>query len=421
MSSHIKEAVAEGDPSDANKGSGIKTPHINDRAVTGPKIAPNAVGKDQLADRAVNGEKLAEGAVGIAHIKDGAVTGAKIAGGTVNGGQLANGAVQPRHIAMYSNTAFVAPAGGDYTNPAVAMGDYAAWCGTPSESNRCLLRILPGVYDIGDSYVRMESYIDIHGSGIGTTKVVGSGWYVVYGSSVSNAELRALTVKNSNRAFNVVGTGVVLSSSFATLADIAVEAVDAPKVARGMYFSSGAPVLRRVSVTVSVGASADKFWGIYAKNGVSGRWTDLDVSVSSTGDEAGAYGLFNVSNGNEKLVISDSRFEVTSGYEAKGMSGRNVILEKSTFSASAPGRSCGVYISGGLSSRIYNSRIAGESSLCVASGTVDVDDSVLEGYVDAENGWAAIGGSKIVGSTSENVTCAGVYDEGYHFYAENCP
>ncbi len=45
----------------------------------------------------------------------------------------------------YGKVAVVAQTGGDYTDPVAAMSALATWCGTPSASNACLLKIMPGV------------------------------------------------------------------------------------------------------------------------------------------------------------------------------------------------------------------------------------------------------------------------------------
>ena len=101
-------------------------------------------------------------------------------------------------IAFYGNVAVVAPSGGDYDNPATAMGAYGSWCGTPSATTPCLLKIMPGVYDIGAFTVVMQPYIDIEGSGQNVTVItgtVGSGsWPPTNGvlNGANNAEIHFL-------------------------------------------------------------------------------------------------------------------------------------------------------------------------------------------------------------------------------------
>jgi hypothetical protein len=101
------------------------------------------------------------------------------------------------------NVAVVAKSGGDYTDPFTAMTQLSAWCPSPSEATPCLLKIMPGVYEIGSNSVNMHSYVDIEGSGENVTKITGNitsngsdGLGVVRGAS--NSELRSLTVENAN-------------------------------------------------------------------------------------------------------------------------------------------------------------------------------------------------------------------------------
>lgn len=79
------------------------------------------------------------------------------------------------NAATYSQTALVSAAGGDYTSPNAAMADLANWCGTPSDSNRCLIKLLPGTYDVGSSTFQLQPYVSLIGSGREVTTVTDSG------------------------------------------------------------------------------------------------------------------------------------------------------------------------------------------------------------------------------------------------------
>jgi len=91
----------------------------------------------------------------------------------------------------------VAQGGGDYTDPVTAMNDLSTWCGTPSATNPCLLKIMPGVYDIGTTSLQMKQYVDLEGSGEKVTKIDGSVFDngVIIGAS--NSEIRSLTVRST--------------------------------------------------------------------------------------------------------------------------------------------------------------------------------------------------------------------------------
>ncbi|SPQ01812.1 hypothetical protein NBG4_720005 [Candidatus Sulfobium mesophilum] len=108
---------------------------------------------------------------------------------------------------LYSNVVTVDSSGGDYTNPAAAMTNYSKWCPSPSAASPCLLKILPGVFDVGTGSVVMQPYIDIEGSGEDTTVITGSidGGGTSCGPPPANgvvngankAEIRRLTVRHT--------------------------------------------------------------------------------------------------------------------------------------------------------------------------------------------------------------------------------
>lgn len=104
----------------------------------------------------------------------------------------------------YAKRIVVAESGGDYTDPAVAMADYTNWDPAPSVDNPYLVKIMPGVYDIGASTVTMRSFVDIEGSGRNATVIkyspLPSGLYsTVLVRGADNSSIRMLTLEASNK------------------------------------------------------------------------------------------------------------------------------------------------------------------------------------------------------------------------------
>ena len=218
----------------------------------------------------------------------------------------------------------VALSGGDYTDPLTAMNDVSTWCGTPSATNPCLLKIMPAVYDIGTNSLQMQSYVDIEGSGENTTKIKGNVFGlsgVVYGGN--NAEIRFLTVENT-------GGG-----------DFAI----------AIYNNSSSPTMTNVTATASGGTN-----NIGVINNVSASPTMTNVTATASGG-TNNYGVYN------------------------GVSGT----------------------------------------------VVRIDQSVIRGTTTIRNGPGVttyVGSTRLDGGTVYNegtLTCAGVYDENYVFYANTCP
>ena len=158
-----------------------QTPEV--RAQTAKDLdCRKCVDKRDIARRAVNASRLRDGAVSTRKIRDGAVTRDK----------LAPGALGPDLI--FRRTRFVGPAG-DGSNTAAngqALLNAIDFLGTvvppPGETNPWLIKVEPGVYDVGASSVEMMEFVDIEGSGQERSVIRGGATSVVLGSD--NAERR---------------------------------------------------------------------------------------------------------------------------------------------------------------------------------------------------------------------------------------
>lgn len=200
-----------------NSGSGVKTGHIQNGAVTAQKLGIVCPNGQYLQYTVPDGWLCSVGTPGPVGPQGPA------------GPQGATGATGPQgpigltgpqgpvgSTPSYANYAVVAQSGGDYTNPVAAMEDTATWCGTPSATNPCLIKIMPGIYLVSSS-LRMKPYVDVEGSGETVTKIVGNGLQtgigsppagqLCDGSGVVNgavtAEIRSLTIENTADAGQV--------------------------------------------------------------------------------------------------------------------------------------------------------------------------------------------------------------------------
>lgn len=147
---------------------------VNNNEVTSPKIkeADGTSGQDT---------NLGSG-VKTGHIQDGAVTDAKIAG-PISASKIQDGVFQKKN----ANVVVVAKSGGDFTDLAAAVDSIA----DASETNRYLVKIMPGVYNTGE--VNLKPFVSVEGSGTEAT-IITNGAIAASIRSYGNSEISNLSL-----------------------------------------------------------------------------------------------------------------------------------------------------------------------------------------------------------------------------------
>jgi hypothetical protein len=207
---------------DTNTGAGIKTGHIQDGAVTDAKVSDVAIGKVTDLQETLDGK--ADNST-VTTLSDELATKADQA--TVDAALAGKADID--HLHYYGNYAIVATDGGDYTNPVDAVADIQNWCGTPAVDNPCLIKIMPGSYDIGDAQLGLPPHVDLEGSGRSNTRITGtsvmSGEHnnlIVGGNTISNF---SLTVRGNWDPVNMTGghtIGAILANGTTRIENIDV-------------------------------------------------------------------------------------------------------------------------------------------------------------------------------------------------------
>jgi len=384
LSQHIKEADGTSGQ-DTNTGSGIKTRHIQNGAVTAIKI------------------------------KEGSVTSGKIANGAVTNTKIATGAITPDKIGFYGNVAVVAASGGDYTNPVTAMNNVSSWCGTPSATNPCLLKIMPDVYNIGSGSIQMRRYVDIDGSGENTTKIIGNiqGYSTGVVRGASNAEIRYLTIENHGTSGFI--RGIYNSGASPTISNITINVSGATINPQGYAENRGIanennsmPLIKNVTINAS---------GIHACGIINSDSTPTieNTTISVSQNPSMGYYISGIESlGNCSLTIRDTTVDVSGGTDAIGIHLRYGSASISNIS---------VTVKGGT--------VANKGFLNVSTDspyTVTIDNSRIHGDTySIENGnnyTTKVGASKLEGpihNVGGTVICAGVYNGNYQFFTNTCP
>lgn len=237
-----------------------------------------------------------------------ATTANSVAAGVVAAAGLAPGAVTAAKIAFYDNVAVVAKSGGDYTLPTDAMNSLAGWCPSPSASNPCLLKIMPGVYNIGTNSVQMQPYVDIEGSGENTTIITGNVGGPNNGTinGASNAEIRFLTVQNTGGVTSAIAIANINSNASPKITNVTAIASGATHNI-GIAIYSASPIL--TNVTAKVEAPGGAYNHGVANNAVNNADSpSLMQNVTATAS-GGTYnnGVYNVNSSSVTMRNVDAK------------------------------------------------------------------------------------------------------------------
>ncbi len=270
----------------------------------------------------------------------------------------------------YQNMVIVAQSGGDFTTITAALNSIT----TASVTNHFLIYVAPGVYN---ERVTMKQYVDIEGAGELTTRITFTGSTSITTGTLlgaNNAELRFLTVENTGG--NTSAVAIYNSSAAPRLTHITASASGGTWI-YGVVNSYSSPTMTDVTASASGGVSSINR-GVYNSYS-SPTMTNVIASASGGTDNYGVYNHFSSPTINN-CVISGSNYGI---YNYAYSGSYTVLVNNSQIS--------------GVTNTIRNDAVF----------TTRVGASQLSG-----------GAVYLIGGT---LTCAGVYDENYTFYASTCP
>ncbi len=146
----------------------VSSAKIQDGAVTGSKLAPGAVTNSRIAVGAVREGRLADGAVTNKKIALGAVREGRLATDSVSTAKLQDGAVTAAKLAsdaVFQRIVVVGPVGDgtNTSNNGLALLGALAAITTASATERWLIKLEPGEYDVGTNTLAMKRFVDIKG------------------------------------------------------------------------------------------------------------------------------------------------------------------------------------------------------------------------------------------------------------------
>lgn len=256
-SQHIGEADGVSGQ-DTNTGSGIKTGHIQDGAVTDAKIS-GPISASKISSAGLDADTLdgkhASDFAGSAHDHD---------------------AVYQR---LYNNVLVVSTDGnGDFTSPVDAVNAIT----DASVSNPYLIRIMPGVYNIGTGTIVMKSYVDMRGSGEDITKITGA-----YDDG------------------NTGTTGLLIGASYSEVSDLTVENTSAGLGTTAIFNLGQKTRFTRVTAITTAGTYER---GILNK-GYNAQFRDVTATTSGSGNSNEA-----INNQNQATFVHITATAINGNY-----------------------------------------------------------------------------------------------------------
>jgi hypothetical protein len=188
-----------------------------------------------------------------------------------------------------------------------------------SAENPYLIKVGPGVYDLGAGSLQMKEYVDIEGSGEKTTKITGVANNFSYPptngtiNGASNAELRFLTVENTGVGY--LKTALLNSSASPSILHVTANASGGSEGNFGVYNSSSSPVMTNVTASGSGGTNSR---GVYNS---SSSPVMTNVTASGSGGTY-CYGVYNASSGTVKINHSVIKGTNNTMYNESGVTTR---------------------------------------------------------------------------------------------------
>jgi hypothetical protein len=210
---------------------------------------------------------------------------------------------------IYRKTVVVKPVGTSAENGNLLLDALASIIGVSSD-NRYLLKLEPGVYDIGNNSLVMKEFVDIEGSGETNTIITSAG-------------------------FNTDTEATVISADLAELRDLTIQCNGGgtDNYATALWSNEGQRILIHVTLWSSDGITAT--YGMHNNNKVQATLESVSIQASSaSGPAFGAY------NENSRIDLRNSTLTILGTYDGTGIwndSGSDLMSNNSQISVYALG------------------------------------------------------------------------------------
>lgn len=344
--------------------------------------------------------------------------------------------------APYTRTVIVPANGTAVANGAALLAAVAGLSPAPSYTVRWLIKLEPGVYNVGTSPVILSPYVDIEGSGVVESILQGSvqppPGFLIGGlvQGASNSELRNLTISCVSDATTPSCQAVSLDTANARLSQVRILLQGTGNANHwGIRTFNSSPILDDVEINVSTGGT-NNYGIVYAGSStlnilrssinVFGAGTDnLGISLR----DAPLWSLMRDSSVTASGGARAMAVAYISSSASAALSFDNVIL--SSHSASSLNTGIGIHPSG-VSSPTSPIFLRAGRIYSTGDGVNVPPASLTVSHTDIESYGVSVGGNTInvmfskftgTGATSfwTSATCAANVNAAATFLTSTCP
>jgi hypothetical protein len=327
-----------------------------------------------------------------------------------------------------TTTIQVIPVSGSPTASGTALLTALAGITDASASKHYVLKLDPAIYNIATTQLVMKPYVDIEGSGQGSTIVQGTGnddgsYLTGIIQAASQAELRNLQVASAGAGHDASVGIYVPPGANSSVRDVTISAGNATNN-WGIRNLSASPSIQNVTINVAASSSYESH-GI-GTTSTGARPVIKHTVINLTGSGSYAYGIYSdgVTTPQEmrdlEITVSGSNAGSYGIYVESGGTGQTFLLTSSTVTVSGGSVNYGIVFIGGTFG-IFNVK----TSLLSATGTtstaiyapstnvLSVNASELSGTsaINASGTIVKVGASRLSGTVvGGTLLCAGAYN-----------
>lgn len=340
-----------------------------------------------------------------------------------------------RAVGYYSKavqTVHVHPVPGNHTASGTALLNALAGITNASATKRYVIKIEPGIFELGSSRLVMKPYVDIEGSGQEATVIQGGGFStsddgLIWGAASS--ELRELQVRSASHP-SQAAIAFYLPSGDTRLRNVSLFAIGG--VGTWGIRSAGDPFIEECTIQVQGGANSHGFVSL----GENRRPVIKRTVIKVTSGSSNGYGMLFLS-GSAPAEIRDVQIEVSGSYSfSYGIyldDPFNLLASRitsSTIDVTGANTNTGIWFRG-LQLNVEQSQIraAGSNGTGIVnngSGTLVLEHSESAGALNSAITYVGpllIGASRLEGGAVVGgwlAKCVGAYDETFAFLNAAC-